>query len=75
MLKRLAIIVTLVNFAVLPAHAEDIGDVAEGLCEKIKTCAMQQISEQDLTPDMRQMMDNMCVGMQERVGVVPQGHP
>ena len=78
MLERLALIVTLAIFAVLPVQAEDIGDVAEDLCETIKSCAMESIAKEDLTPEMRQMMEpmltNMCDGMRARVGVVPQGH-
>ncbi|NOR40797.1 MAG: hypothetical protein GQ537_06290 [Gammaproteobacteria bacterium] len=60
------------------ARADDIADAALGLCEKVKSCAMAQIAKEDLTPEMRQMMqpmlDNMCANMQGKVEAVPSGH-
>jgi len=61
------------------AGADDIADAALGLCEKVKSCAMAQIAKEDLTPEVRQMMqpmlDNMCANMKSRVEAVPSGHP
>jgi len=60
-----------------PAQADDITDAALALCEKVKACAMSEIAEEDLTPEIRQMMqpmlDNMCANMKARVGEVPIG--
>ena len=64
--------------ASVAAGADDIADAALGLCEKVKSCAMAQIAEEDLTPETRQMMqpmlDNMCANMKSRVEAVPSGH-
>ena len=59
--------------------ADDITSAASGLCEKVRSCAMAQVAEEDLTPELRQMMepmlDSMCANMQEKVQEVPTGHP
>ena len=61
------------------ALADDLSDAARGLCASIKTCALEKIAEEDLTDEMRQMMepmmDNMCTTMQSKVQEVPPGHP
>ena len=63
----------------LVASADDITSAASGLCEKVRSCAMSQVAEEDLTPEMRQMMepmlDSMCDNMQSRVQEVSAGHP
>ena len=62
----------------LPVRSDDIVDAALSLCEKVKSCAMEQIAEEDLTPELRQMMqpmlDSMCTNMQDKVEAVPSGH-
>jgi hypothetical protein len=61
------------------AVADDLTDAARGLCDNIRTCALEQIAEENLTEEMRQMMmpmmDNMCTTMQSKVQEVPVGHP
>ena len=61
------------------AVADDLTDAARGLCDNIKTCALEKIAEENLTEEMRQMMmpmmDNMCTTMQSKVQEVPVGHP
>ena len=61
------------------AQADDLTDAARGLCENIKTCALENIAKENLTDEMRQMMepmmDNMCTTMQSKVQEVPAGHP
>ena len=61
------------------AVADDLTDAARGLCDNIRTCALEQIAEENLTEEMRQMMmpmmDNMCTTMQSKVQEVPAGHP
>ncbi|MEH6911162.1 MAG: hypothetical protein V7459_11285 [Oceanicoccus sp.] len=80
MMKRIQWSVLLVTSLLLvsgPARADDIADAALALCEKVKACAMSEIAEKDLTPEIRQMMqpmlDNMCTSMKARVGEVPIG--
>jgi hypothetical protein len=67
------------GLASFPAHSDSMTDAALGLCEKVKSCAMAQIDEQDLTPEIRQMMqpmlDGMCANMQSSVGEFSPGHP
>jgi hypothetical protein len=62
-----------------PVRADDLADAALSVCEKMKACAIAQIPEEDLTPEVRQMMgpmlDNMCVKMQSSVKGAPSGHP
>ena len=42
-----------------------------GLVRYGKSCALEQMAEQDLTPEMREMMapmlDNMCASMREGI--------
>lgn len=58
--------------------AGDLEDAATDLCEKVKHCSMAQISQADLTPEVRQMMEpmlqNMCDTMRAGVQQVPSGH-
>lgn len=61
------------------AHADELADAAQKLCEKVKSCAMAQMEGQELTPETRQMMqpmlDSMCTQVRGRIGEVPTGHP
>ncbi len=60
------------------ASADDLTDAAQSLCDMVKSCAMEQVAEQNLTPEMREMMapmlDNMCANMRSQVQQVPVGH-
>lgn len=62
-----------------PVFAEEFTSAAMGLCEKVKSCAMRQLASEELTPEMRQvmqpMLENMCANMQANIGEVPTGHP
>ncbi len=73
------VIAALAAIVALPAGADDIGDAALELCEKVKACSMAQIDKEDLTPEveamMKPMLDGMCANMQSRVAVVDSGHP
>ena len=75
---RLALLPVLSMLCVYAA-ADDLGEAAQGLCDAVKRCAMEQIDKEDLTPEMRQMMEpmleNMCITMQANVQQVPVGHP
>ena len=73
------VIAALAAIVALPAEADDIGDAALELCEKVKACSMAQIDKEDLTPEveamMKPMLDGMCANMQSRVAVVDSSHP
>lgn len=85
--KRMKIVTNIARLALLPllsllcvhAAADDISDAAQGLCDAVKSCALEQISKEDLTPEIQQMMEpmleNMCTTMQANVQQVPAGHP
>ena len=57
------------------SSADDLTDAAEGLCDTIKTCALEAVAGQDLTDELRHKMDpileNNCAQMRSRVKVVP----
>ena len=59
--------------------SDDLSNAAAGLCEKVQSCVMAQINQEDLTPELRQMMEpmvnNMCSQMQTRVQDVQNSHP
>lgn len=80
MLKSCAGIILLCMVTVVPsARADELGDAAQALCEKVKSCAMAQMDGQEITPETRQMMqpmlDGMCAQVRGKVGEVPAGHP
>lgn len=58
--------------------ADEFADQALGLCEKVKACAMSEMNQQALTPQMREMMqpmlNNMCTVMSSNVQEVPKDH-
>lgn len=60
-------------------RADNLADAANDLCEHVKACSMAQIAQEEMTPEMRQMvepmLDNMCANMRGRVEDVPTGHP
>jgi hypothetical protein len=60
------------------AVADSLEQAADDLCEHVKACAMAQISQEDMTPEVRQMMEpmlsNMCVSMRGQIETVPTGH-
>jgi hypothetical protein len=61
------------------AAADDLTSTAQALCEKVRSCAMSQVAQEDLTPELRQMMepmlDSMCDQVRSRVQGVSTGHP
>lgn len=78
MLKQCLCLMAFTLVAILPARADDLTAASIDLCEKVKACAMAQVSEQSLTPQIREMMqpmlDNMCASIQSRISEVPTGH-
>lgn len=60
------------------AQADELTDAAQALCDSVKSCALEQVAQQDLTDEMREMMgpmlDNMCANMRSQVQSVPTNH-
>ena len=60
------------------SSADDLTDAAEGLCDTIRTCALEAVAGQDLTDELRHKMDpilaNNCAQIRSRVQVVPANH-
>ena len=60
------------------AMSDDFSDSALQLCEKVKGCAIAEMNQSDLTPELRQMMEpmlaTMCSSMQANIQQVPSGH-
>ena len=65
--KNMILPVALILFFSGYAGADELADAAQGLCDSVKTCALEQIAEEDMTPELRQMMvpmmENMCASM------------
>ena len=61
-----------------PVVSDSLESAGADLCEKVKTCALAEIDKQDMTPEMREMMEpmleNMCVGMRQGMDQVPMDH-
>jgi hypothetical protein len=78
MLQKLVLVLIFGCSLGVPARAENMVDATLVLCEKIKTCALAQIAQQDFTPEMRQMMEpmlnGMCARVQSQITDVPTGH-
>ena len=59
------------------ATADELTDAAQGLCDTVRACVLEQAARQELTPEAREMMgpmlDNMCATMRSQVGEVPVG--
>jgi hypothetical protein len=60
------------------AAADALTDAAQGLCDTIKTCALEQMTGQDMTEEVRQkmtpMLDDACADLRSQVQMVPTGH-
>ena len=58
--------------------ADDLTDAAQGLCDSIRSCALENVAKEDLSPEVLEMMgpmlDNMCASMRSKVKEVPAGH-
>ena len=77
--RKLAATLVLAVATPLAAVADDLLSAASDMCEKVKACAMAEIAESDMTPEMRQMMEpmleSMCDQMRQGIEEVPTGHP
>ncbi|NND66568.1 MAG: hypothetical protein HKN19_03175 [Halioglobus sp.] len=77
MLQRVCAVILLC--LALPAQAEKMTEASLALCEKVKECALQQLQQENFTPEMRQMMEpmlsGMCQAVRAQITEVPTGHP
>ena len=60
------------------ATADSLESAANDLCEKVKSCTLAEMNQQELTPELKAMMEpmleNMCVAMREGIREVPVEH-
>ena len=79
-MKVTAVCLTIIFGALTSLHttADEFADASLALCEKIKACAIAQMGQHEITPEVRQMMqpmlDNMCNQMAMEVEAVASGH-
>jgi hypothetical protein len=68
----------LAAFLAAQLNADDLTDAAQGLCDSIRSCALENVAKEDLSPEVIEMMgpmlDNMCASMRSKVKEVPVGH-
>lgn len=60
------------------AQADELTDAAQALCDSVKSCALEQVAQEDQTDEMRErmapMLDNMCADIRSQVQSVPADH-
>lgn len=60
------------------SFADDLTDASDGLCDTIRTCALEAVAGQDLTGELRQgmasVLTNSCAEMRSQVQAVPANH-
>ena len=60
------------------SSADEPSDASEGLCDTIRTCALEAVAGPDLTDELRQKMaavlENNCAEIRSRVQAVPANH-
>ena len=60
------------------AVADELTDAAQGLCDTVKSCVLEQAASQELTQEMEEMMapmlESMCTKMRSQVQQVPVDH-
>lgn len=58
--------------------ADSLESAANDLCEKVKSCSLAEMSQQELTPEMKAMLEpmleNMCAAMRQGIQEVPVEH-
>ena len=77
--KSLKVIAAVLAVALAgPLAADELAEASRGLCDNVKTCALEQMAAQELTPEMREMMEpmlaNMCTQMNSQIKDVPTDH-
>jgi hypothetical protein len=66
-------------FVNTPALAEnELQQAADALCQKVRSCALAQVRQQDMTPEMQAMMEpmlkSMCASMSAGIEDAPADH-
>lgn len=60
------------------ARADELTDAAQALCDSVKSCALEQEAQAELTPEVREkmgpMLDQMCADMRSQIKSVPADH-
>ncbi|MDF1693056.1 MAG: hypothetical protein P1U47_11810 [Zhongshania sp.] len=60
-------------------QATSLDDAYHEMCEKLKYCALKDVAESDLSPEMRAMilqsMEGACVSIQQQFANVASAHP
>ena len=63
----------------MPVHADELAVAATDLCEKVKSCAIEEMGSQQLTAEQRDMMqpmiETMCESVHEKIAQVTPSHP
>jgi hypothetical protein len=63
----------------MPVRADDLADAASDLCEKVKSCALDEMGSQQLSEEQREMMqpmiETMCESVHEKIAQVTPAHP
>ena len=76
--KRLALPLFITTVFSVPTFADEYPEVSLALCEKIKSCALAQMGSQEITPEVRQMMqpmlDSMCSNIMVNLPEVAENH-
>jgi hypothetical protein len=61
------------------AQAAALEEAYHSMCEKLKSCALADVAESDLSPEMRAMilqsMEGACVSIQQQFANVAKAHP
>ena len=79
-MKKIILSLILMMFA-QPVFADELAGSLKGYCEKMKQCAKEQMSEEDMQgmpagmmAMMQQSLDNMCLGMVESYNKAVKNH-
>ena len=79
-MKNATPILTAILALMLSAYssADELTDAADGLCDTIRTCALEAVAGPDLTDELRQKMapvlEKNCAELRSRVQAVPANH-
>ena len=79
MMRRVCVLVLWMLALALPVQAQKMTEASLALCEKVKGCALEQLAQEEMAPEMRQMMEpmlnGMCQAVRAQITEVPSGHP
>ena len=76
--KRIVLPLLISTVFSVPTFADEYPEASLALCEKVKSCALAQMGSQEITPEIRQMMqpmlDSMCSNMMVNLPEVAKSH-